>query len=107
MIRPPAVRSRPAHAALTILMMGVFAVLVALMALGCASKRQAVEVPPLHGEAPSPEVSAASPGPKDSPDTKVPDAPMPDAPAVPPPPPGKEDGGGPEIGRASWRERGG
>ena len=93
MIRPPAVRSRHAPAALTTLMMGVFAVLVALVPLGCASKRQAVEVPPLHGEASSPEVSAAAPGPKDSPDTKFPDAPMPDAPAVPPS--GKEDGGGP------------
>src|SRR5882672_6009213 len=93
MIRPPAVRSRHAPAALTILMMGVFAVLVALVPFGCASKRQAVEVPPLLGEAPSPEVSAAAPGPKDSPDTKFPDAPTLDAPAVPPS--GKEDGGGP------------
>jgi len=93
MIRPPTVRSRPAPAALTTLMVGVFAVLAALVPLGCASKRQAVEVPPLHGEAPSPEVSAAAPGPKDSPDTKFPDAPMPDAPAVPPS--GKEDVGGP------------
>ena len=86
MIRPPTVRFRPAPAALTTLMVGVFAVLVALVPLGCASKRQAVEVP-------STEVSAAAPGPKDSPDTKFPDAPMPDAPAVPPS--GKEDGGGP------------
>jgi hypothetical protein len=78
---------------LTTLMMGVFAVLVALVPLGCASKRQAVEVPPLHGEAPSTEVSVVAPGPKDSPDTTFPDAPMPDAPAVPPS--GKEDGGGP------------
>ena len=93
MIRPPAVRSRHAPAALTTLMMGVFAVLVALVPFGCASKRQAVEVPPLLGEAPSPEVSAAAPGPKDSPDTKFPDAPTLDAPAVPPS--GKEDGGGP------------
>jgi hypothetical protein len=93
MIRPPTVRSRPAPAALTTLMVGVFAVLAALVPLGCASKRQAVEVPPLHGEATSTKVSAAAPRPKDSPDTKFPDAPMPDAPAVPPS--GKEDGGGP------------
>ncbi len=95
MIRPPTVRSRPAPSALATLVMGVFAVLVASVPLGCASKRQAVEVPPLQGEAPSPEVSAAAPGPKDSPDTKFPDAPMPDAPAVPPS--GKEDGGGPVM----------
>jgi hypothetical protein len=72
--------------------MGVIAMAVALVSLGCASKEQVVVVPPLR-EAPSTEVSAAAPDPKESPEAKVPDAPIPSGPTVPPS--GKEDGGGP------------
>jgi hypothetical protein len=92
MIRPPDFPFRPALAAPATLIMGVIAMAVALVSLGCASKEQAVVVPPLR-EAPSTEVSAAAPDPKESPEAKVPDAPIPSEPTVPPS--GKEDGGGP------------
>jgi hypothetical protein len=113
MIRPPDFPFRPALAAPATLIMGVIAMAVALVSLGCASKEQAVVVPPLR-EASSTEVSAAAPDLKESPEAKVPEAPIPSEPTVPPsgtleakvpdapipseptvPPSGKEDGGGP------------
>jgi hypothetical protein len=76
-------------------MMGVFAMVAALVPLGCASKVRTAEVPPLRDQTPPTDVSAAAPVMKDSPDAKFPDAPLPAAPAAPSS--GKEEGGGPDT----------
>jgi hypothetical protein len=84
MIRLQSFHFRPVPGVLATLTIGAFAMATALVPLGCASKKQAVVVSSVSGEAPHTEVSAAAPGTKDSPDAKLPDAPIPTAPTVPP-----------------------
>jgi hypothetical protein len=84
MIRLQSFPFRPVPAVPATLMIGVFAMAAALVPLGCASRKQAVGVSSLTGEASPAEVSAPAPVTIDSPDAKLPDAPIPAAPAAPP-----------------------
>lgn len=94
------IRSGRAALGLTVTL-GLLALAVALGSLGCASKERVAEVQPIGREVPSAEVSAVAPAETGSPEAKVPDAPIPPAPAEQPPGkaeelPGKDDGGSPK-----------
>jgi len=84
------IRSGRAALGLTV-MWGLLALATALVSPGCASKERGAEVQPIGRAAPPAEVSAAAPGETVSPEAKVPDVPIPPAPAEQPP--GKDDGG--------------